>query len=194
MDWKQALVEYGYGAVAVGCFIEGETVLLLAAIAAQLGYLALPGVLIAAAFGGLSSDQTAFWAGRAFGPRLIARSARLTELHPVVRAWLERHAAWIAFCVRFAIGFRTAVPLLLGASGMTPRRFAALNLLGAALWALAYGSLGFLSGSVVAVFLNETQRNLPVLLVAVVIVLAIFLLTRVLRRQVMRRVHARDGK
>jgi membrane protein DedA with SNARE-associated domain len=193
MDWKQALVEYGYAAVAVGCFIEGETVLLLAGVGAQLGYLAFPGVLIAAALGGFGSDQTAFWAGRCFGPGLIARSARLTELHPLVRARLERHAGWLAFCVRFAIGFRTAVPLLLGASGMAPRGFMAINLLGAALWAFAYGSLGFLSGNVVASFLDETRRHLPVLVVVVVIALAIFLLARMLRRQLLRRFHAGDG-
>jgi membrane protein DedA with SNARE-associated domain len=194
MDWKQALVEYGYAAVAVGCFIEGETVLLLAGVAAQLGYLAFPGVLIAAALGGLGSDQTAFWAGRCFGPWLIARSARLTELHPLVRARLERHAAWMAFCVRFAIGFRTAVPLLLGASGMKPRRFAALNLLGGALWAFAYASLGFLSGNVVAGLLDEARRLMPVLVVVVVIALAIFVLARLLRRQLLRRFNTRNGQ
>jgi membrane protein DedA with SNARE-associated domain len=187
MDWKQALVEYGYAAVAVGCFIEGETVLLLAGVAAQLGYLAFPGVLISAALGGFASDESAFWAGRSFGPRLIARSARLTELQPAVRARLERHAAWMAFCVRFAIGFRTAVPLLLGAGEMAPRRFVGLNLLGAILWAVAYGSLGFLSGSMVTGFLDQTQRHLPVLVVVIVVVLAILLLARMLRRLLLRR-------
>jgi membrane protein DedA with SNARE-associated domain len=194
MDWKQALVEYGYAAVAVGCFIEGETVLLLAGIAAQVGYLTFPGILIAAALGGFCSDETAFWAGRSFGPRLIARSARLTELQPAVRARLERHAVWMAFCVRFAIGFRTAVPLLLGASGMAPRRFMALNLLGAALWAFAYGSLGFLSGGVVTGFLNETQRHLPVFAIVAIVVLAIVLLARMLRRQLLRGFNDRDGR
>ena len=194
MTFAHGVEEYGYLAVLVGCFIEGETVLLLAGIAAQLGYLAFPGVLIAAALGGFGSDQTAFWAGRSFGPGLIARSARLTELQPVVRARLERHAGWMAFCVRFAIGFRTAVPLLLGASGMAPRRFAALNLLGAALWAFAYGSLGFVSGGVVTRFLDETQRHLPVLAVVAVVVLAIFVLARTLRRQLLRRLPARRGE
>ena len=66
-------------------------------------------------------------------------------------------------------------------------------LMGAALWAFAYGSLGFLSGNVVASFLDETRRHLPVLVVVVVIALAIFLLARMLRRQLLRRFHAGDG-
>ena len=77
---------------------------------------------------------------------------------------------------------------------MAPRRFVALNLLGAVLWAFAYGSLGFLSGSVVSGFLDETQRHLPVVAVVVVIALAILLLARMLRRQLVRRFDTRGGR
>jgi membrane protein DedA with SNARE-associated domain len=42
MDIPQLIQQYGYFAVAIGAFLEGETVLLVAAISARLGYLDLP--------------------------------------------------------------------------------------------------------------------------------------------------------
>ena len=38
MDLAALVTQYGYAAVAVGCLLEGETVLLLAGFAAHRGY------------------------------------------------------------------------------------------------------------------------------------------------------------
>ena len=51
---------YGYAAILVGTFLEGETILVLAGLAAQLGYLTLSGVILAAFLGSLSGDQLFF--------------------------------------------------------------------------------------------------------------------------------------
>lgn len=143
---QHALVEYGYGAVIVGCFLEGETVLLLAGVAAQLGYLALPQVVAAAAIGGFCSDETAFFVGRHFGPRLVGWSPRLATIQPAIRRKLQQHAIWVGFTVRFAIGLRTAVPVVVGASGLAPIRFALPNAAGAIAWAIAIGGAGYFFG------------------------------------------------
>ena len=46
LESLQSLIEhYGYFAVFLGCFLEGETVLVLAGFAAHMGYLSLPGVI-----------------------------------------------------------------------------------------------------------------------------------------------------
>ena len=61
----QTLIQnYGYWAVFVGTFIEGETILLLGGFAAHRGYLALPWVIVAAFFGSLCGDQLFFFLGR----------------------------------------------------------------------------------------------------------------------------------
>lgn len=46
MDIPQLIQQYGYAAVAVGAFLEGETVLILAAVSAHLGYLKLHAVIV----------------------------------------------------------------------------------------------------------------------------------------------------
>ena len=68
MDTLQALIEqYGYLAVFVGCFLEGETVLVLGGFAAHLGYLSLPIVIATAAVAGFIGDQALFAIGRRWG-------------------------------------------------------------------------------------------------------------------------------
>lgn len=52
MDISNLITQYGYGAVAVGCLLEGEMVLLLAGFAAHRGYLSLPMLIGVAAVAG----------------------------------------------------------------------------------------------------------------------------------------------
>ena len=48
----QSLIEnYGYLAILIGTFLEGETIVILAGFAAQLGYLELPWVIVTAIAG-----------------------------------------------------------------------------------------------------------------------------------------------
>lgn len=62
MPLADLLREYGYYAVFLGTFLEGETVLVMAGFAAHSGYLQLPWVIAVA--GGTLGDQLYFsWAG-----------------------------------------------------------------------------------------------------------------------------------
>jgi membrane protein DedA with SNARE-associated domain len=63
IPFETILKTYGYWAIFIGTFAEGETILILGGIAAKLGYLALPWVILAAFVGGLCGDQLFFtWA------------------------------------------------------------------------------------------------------------------------------------
>ena len=54
---------YGYVAVTIGTFFEGETILVIAGFAAHQGYMKLPGVIIAAFIGTVFGDQLFFYLG-----------------------------------------------------------------------------------------------------------------------------------
>ena len=71
MDVATLVHSYGYAAVFVGSFLEGETVAALGGLAANRGYLALPWVIAIAAAGGFLSDQVYFGIGRLGGARLV---------------------------------------------------------------------------------------------------------------------------
>src|SRR5664279_3888402 len=54
---------YGYWALLVGTFLEGETILMLGGLSAQLGYLDLSLVIVVAFIGSFSGDQFYFIVG-----------------------------------------------------------------------------------------------------------------------------------
>ena len=54
---QDVIDKYGYAAVLIGTFLEGETILVIGGLAARLGYLKLQWVIVAAFAGSLAGDQ-----------------------------------------------------------------------------------------------------------------------------------------
>ena len=69
--------QYGYWAVAAGCLLEGETVMVLAGLAARRGLLDLPLVMALGSAMGALGDITMFSLGRWRGAAVLARWPRL---------------------------------------------------------------------------------------------------------------------
>lgn len=137
---------YGYLAVFAGTLLEGETILLAAGFAAHRGLLNWPMVVAVAFVGATLGDQSAFLLGRWRGAALIARFPALAQRAPRVHALLERwHVAFI-LAVRFLYGLRIAGPIVIGTSRVPLWRFAVLNMIGAAIWAVLVAGAGYYFG------------------------------------------------
>jgi membrane protein DedA with SNARE-associated domain len=134
---------HGYWVLALGCLAEGESVVLLAGLAARHGDLALPWVMAVAAVSGFAGDQLLFWLGRRHAPAVLARWPALALQAGRVHALLARYQDALVVGVRFAYGLRIAGPLLIGASPMPAWRFALFNALGALGWAVLLAALGW---------------------------------------------------
>lgn len=154
INWVE---HYGYLAVLLGTLLEGETVLMLAGFLAHQGHLDLGAVLLVAFIGGSAGDQVFFWLGRASGARLQRRSPTLATASDRVGPLLRRHDAALIFGIRFMYGLRIAGPIAIGALGVSPRRFAVFNLLGAAVWAPLVGGAGYLSGHALEAWLGDLE-------------------------------------
>jgi len=155
----QSFIEqYGYFAVFVGCFLEGETVLVLAGFAAHLAYLTLPAVIATAAFAGFCGDQAFFALGRRYGPRMFTLWPVLAHAEPRINALVARYGAWAAFGVRFLVGMRIAGPVAMGALEMPYARFALPNALGAIVWAIGIGTAGYVFGTAFTQALEHAKR------------------------------------
>lgn len=143
MDIPGLIQSYGYLAVAVGTFLEGESVLLTAGTAAFHGYLWMPAVILIAALSGFLGDQISFCVGRRYGNRLLAKFPSLQPRAAHVSALLERHNVLFILAVRFMYGLRVAGPMAMGMSGIYWSRFLVLNLVGAIIWAITIASIGY---------------------------------------------------
>lgn len=152
------LREYGYYAVFLGTFLEGETVLVMAGFAAHGGYLQLPWVIAVAVAGGTLGDQLYFYLGRRYGHRMLVRMPRLRRRVARVKVLLRRYHLPLILSIRFMYGLRTVGPFAFGVSRLGRVRFFVLNLAGALLWAPLVGGAGYLFGSVLELFLADLRR------------------------------------
>jgi len=156
--WSDLISTYGYWVLAIGCLLEGETVLLLAGYAAHRGQLDARAVFAIAAVCAFAGDEIAYWLGRLHGSWLLTRWPTLARHSARVRALLERRHALAIVLLRFAYGMRVAGPALIGMSAVPPARFVGFNALGAALWAALIGALGWSVGEAAQRMLGELHH------------------------------------
>ena len=73
----QFLQDFGYFALFLGTFFEGETILVLAGFLAFRGYMDINMVVLVAFFGSYAGDQLWYFMGRRHGRKLLARKPRM---------------------------------------------------------------------------------------------------------------------
>lgn len=146
IDYNGLIQQYGYFAILLGTFLEGETILILGGVAAHLGSLDLFLVILTAFLGSSAGDQLYYFIGRWKGQRLLNHFPRWVGSAQKVFRLLERHKNVVILSFRFFYGLRNVTPFALGISRVETSRFVALNLIGAALWAVSFAIIGFLIG------------------------------------------------
>lgn len=158
MDLPGLIDTYGYWAVLVGAFLEGETILALAGLAAYRGYLDFYTVVVIAMIAGFLGDQFYFFLGRYKGARILARFPDMEERAHKFDALLARWHAPLIVCIRFMYGFRILGPIMLGMGRVPAWKFVVYNFIGAAIWAPLIAGLGYLFGSALEAVLHDLKR------------------------------------
>ena len=167
----------GYPALAAIVFLEtgamifflpGDSLLVMAGLYAAKGDLdiwALNGLLIPLAIAG---DATSYWIGTRTGPHLFNRPrSRFFRPEHVQAAhqFYERHGGKAIILARFMPLVRTFVPVVAGIGGMSYRRFAAFNVVGAAAWVASMTLIGFVLGSRFPVLVQHIEKVIVVVVV-----------------------------
>lgn len=168
VDLSSLIQHYGYFAILVGSFLEGETILVLGGLAAHLGYLELPWVIASAFAGSSIGDQLYFLLGRFRGQALLDTHPKWQRKVNHAFALIHRHQNLIILSCRFLYGMRIVTPFVLGMSRVAIPRFVFLNLLGAAVWASAIATLGYLFGHAMEAILGEIKRYEVAVMLSVV--------------------------
>lgn len=158
MTLSTFLASYGYLALVIGTFLEGETILVLGGIAAHQGYLKLTGVILSAFAGSLMGDQLFFFLGRRHKDYILKkRPAWQIRIERVSRL-MARYENITILIFRFLYGLRSVTPFVLGMSGVRSAKFIILNCCGALLWALVVAVGGYLFGNVLEGLLGEIKH------------------------------------
>lgn len=170
-----ALIQtYGYWAILVGTFLEGETILILGGFAAHRGYLQLPWVILVAFIGGLAGDQVYFflgrWKGRAFLEKWSAWQGRVARVNRL----LERYNTPIILGCRFMYGLRLAFPFAIGMSRVPTGRFIVLNTISALLWATVVSLGGYLFGTALEIIIRNLKHYEHIVIIVICLLGLVF--------------------
>ena len=138
--------EYGYLALLIGTFFEGETAILVASSLIHHGLFdAFPTVFFGFA-GSFISDWLYYMIGRLNGKYFVAKRPGLkAKLEPVQRLF-QKHQLQILFSYRFLYGFRVIIPVVIGMSLIRPIQFLFYSVFSGLMWATTVGTAGYFLG------------------------------------------------
>jgi len=149
---------YGYPALLIGTFLEGETILVIAGFLAHRGYLKLPWVIVFAFLGTFAGDQLFFWLGWTKGANFLMRRPSYRVRVEKAQNLLKKYQKLIILGFRFVYGLRTVTPFAIGMGKSDAKQFIVLNATGAMVWAMIVGSGGYLFGNVLEIIIGDINH------------------------------------
>jgi membrane-associated protein len=185
----------GYPALALIVFLEtgalvfflpGDSLLVMAGVYAAKGDLSIWALNLLLIPLAVLGDAVSYTIGARAGPHLFnrprSRLFRPEHLH-AAHAFYERHGGKAIIIARFMPLVRTFVPVVAGVAGMSYRRFATYNVVGAAAWVLSMTLLGYGLGNTIP-DLDKHIEKVVVLVVLVSLLPGVFEYWRARRRRV----------
>jgi membrane protein DedA with SNARE-associated domain len=171
------LAKYGYIAILLGTAFEGETIMIMGGFSAHRGYLELlPWVVLAGFVGNFIQNMIYFVLGRRYGNRMLEKhpdwKPRLQQVH----GCLARYRSALIVGMRFVPGFRMLGGVAIGMSDVSSFRFTVLNLIGAVLWAVVIGVLGYLCGHVLELIMGDIKHLEVPILVGIAVIGSLWIL------------------
>ena len=152
------LHKFGYLAVFVGTFLEGETILVMAGFVAHRGHLHLTPVILYAFLGAYTGHLFWFWLGRTQGIRLLERFPRMKEQFGRGIRIFERYGAAAIFIMQWLYGLRITGAVIIGISRISLARFLIYEAITCIVWAIVIGTAGYYFGRAVESVLGEAAQ------------------------------------
>lgn len=175
MDFSQIAADYGayvYPLIFIWSFLEGETFIIFAGVAAHQGYLNWTLLFVLAWFGSFAGDQCYFWIGRRWGGRLLKRFPRWEPSVEGALDMLRRYNVGFILSFRFIYGVRNLASFAIGLAGVRPLRFLVLNFIAAGVWAFSFAGFGYVFGEVLEAVLGDVARTFGLVMLGVFILVA----------------------
>ena len=146
----------------LGAPLPAAPLLLGAGALAKTGSMALPQIIALSVFASMLGHSVWFWAGRKHGGAVLRLICRISiEPDSCVRRTEDlftRHGGRALVAAPWVPGLAVVAPPLAGMSGMTWKRFLALDALGALGWASLYAIVGFVFGDQIILGFSAALR------------------------------------
>jgi len=130
----ESIKEYGYIILFFWSILEGESGLVMAGLLSHTGDMNLFLAVFIAGLGGFAGDQLYFYIGR-FNKNYVHRKLKQQKRKlALAHLLLKKHGWPIIFLQRYLYGLRTIIPIAIGLTGYSAKKYALINLIAAWCW------------------------------------------------------------
>lgn len=131
----ELLKEYGYIILFIWSIMEGELGLIMAGIMSHTGDMNVGMAIFVAGLGGFAGDQIYFYIGRLNKGFIQRKLHKQRRKFAIAHVLLKKYGWPIIFVQRYLYGLRTVIPMSIGITKYSARKFAIINLISAWVWA-----------------------------------------------------------
>lgn len=142
IDWAQFIQTYGYFAIIVGAFFEGETVMVLGAYAVQQEIFNFWWLILAGTLGAFIGDQFYYQVGAKVGYKFVNDRPKLADKFNKASSLIDKYPTMTILCMRFAWGLRTIIPISFGVKKFNLIHYMIANLIASVLWSFIVVTIG----------------------------------------------------
>lgn len=163
-----AVIVFAETGLLVGFFLPGDSLLVASGVLAAMGLLDVVWLNVLLIPVAILGDAVNYSLGRRTGPAIFRREdGWLFKKANLVRAqrFYERYGGKTIVIARFLPIVRTFAPFAAGMAGMTYRRFALFNVVGAVAWVLSMTLIGYGLAKVVP----NVERNIHFVMIVVIV-------------------------
>lgn len=150
-------------------FLPGDSLLFVTGALAATGVLALDNAVLLLVGASLLGDNTNYWIGRHFGPKIFnsEQSRLLNPRHlEQTHQFYQRHGGKTIILARFFPIIRTFAPFVAGVGKMDYRQFLPFSLLGGISWVGSLVLAGYFFGNIPAIKENLTLMIFGIILLS----------------------------
>lgn len=169
----QFLSDYGYIAVFIGTFLEGELFLLVAGFFIKNGFLSPVPTIIFSILGALSHELVYFFLGKWKGRHFLLGNKYTKRKYIKAKKLVEKYGTLSIFLVRFIYGMRIVSMTLLGSTGYNMYKFILFDILSLIVWSTFFLCIGYIFGYIATLIFGEVRHYF--LLAGIIVVIIGFL-------------------
>ncbi len=158
MQAEQLLQKFGYLAVFVGTFLEGEAILVMAGFFAERGHLDLFLVITVGFIGAYVGHIFWFWLGRTQGVKLLDRFPKMKKHFGKGIRMFERYGPAAIFITQWLYGLRVTCAVIIGISRISIVKFLIYEAITCIIWSIVIGGAGYYFGQAIEAVLGKAAH------------------------------------
>jgi len=148
-DMFTSLETYGYIGLFLYSFGGGFVALMGAGVLSYTGHMDLSTSILVAFVANFIGDMVLFYMGRYNKKDVMAYMHKHKRKLALSHILMKKHGSWVIFLQKYVYGIKTLIPLAIGLTKYDLKKFAVLNLIAAAIWALVVGIGSYMAGEAI---------------------------------------------